>query len=207
LVHIQELKMRSTRAAADSGAREAEGLRRKLSQATLWLQHIKATPLAASSAEWLNHAESMQGCMLSHHKAHKRLGRFPPATEQQLLSFLELLCATLIQVLKQAPALVAKYQQPPAQASSDTAGSRGKQHAPSHSSSGFGHSGSSGICGSNSSMSRAAAEALAAEHMLTGLLREIVPAVITCEVWLQECEGSNASAVINTGGCIAAMLF
>jgi hypothetical protein len=115
------------RVVSDAGvsASEAAGLQRKLGQATQWVQHIKATPLTALSLEWLERVESLHRCMLSHLKVFDRLGRLPPAIEQQLLHFFELLLATLIEVLKQAPALVTKCQQTPAQASSDTASSRG----------------------------------------------------------------------------------
>jgi hypothetical protein len=54
-------------------------------------------------------------------------------------------------------------------------------------------------------VSRAEAEELAAVHKLTGLLRELVPSVITCEVWLQQCGGSMASVVVQTGGYVAAV--
>jgi hypothetical protein len=84
-------------------------LERKLTQATQWLQHIKATPLADLGPEWVHHAESICQCMSSHLKAFDRLGRFPPAKEQQLLSFFHLLCGTLTQLLHQAPAEVAEF--------------------------------------------------------------------------------------------------
>jgi hypothetical protein len=199
--------MRSTRVAAVLSAAAAEGLERSLSQAAQRLQHVKDTELADLGREWVQHAESIRQCMSSHVKVFDSVGRFPLAKEQQLLSFYQLVCATLIQVLNQAPALVAKYQPTPSHASSDTADGKGSsdQQAASNSSSSSSSSGGSSSS-SKVRLGRALDEELAAEYVLTGLLRELLPATTDCEVCLEHHLESIAIAVRQSGGCIAAKL-
>jgi hypothetical protein len=78
-----------------------------------WLQHIKDTPVADLEDAWVERANSGCDSLSRQFSLHDALSgdKLPPAKEQQLYSVLQLLCATNLQLLKQAQELAVKQQQ------------------------------------------------------------------------------------------------
>ncbi|KAF6258449.1 hypothetical protein COO60DRAFT_1120851 [Scenedesmus sp. NREL 46B-D3] len=161
--------MRSTRVAAAVGAAAAAaGLPRNLEQAMQWLQHIKSTPVADLDPVWEQRAEKVRCSLSTYLEAHDALGRLPSATEQQLLTILELLCATIFQLLRQAPDVAPKCQQPAGWGSKDEESS----------------------CSSSSDGRASATDPDLAAARLVDMLSELMPALTQCIVCLDSTLGN-----------------
>jgi hypothetical protein len=125
--------MRYTRVAAAVGAAAvAAGLPRNLQQASQWLQHIKDTPVAELEEVWVQRAERVNQSLNGLLNLHDGKGKLPPATAQQLLPVFQLLCATIVQLLKQVPGVSPSLQHPAGgiQAASSSSSGSGRATEP-----------------------------------------------------------------------------
>jgi hypothetical protein len=154
-------------AAAAGAAAVAAGLPRNLQQALQWLQHINDTPVAELEDVWVERAQRITRSLSTHLNLHDSLGKLPAATEQELMSVFQLLCATITQLLKQAQEVATKHQQPAGPACSHAASS------------------------SNSSSS-SSTDLSPAAGMVVDLLRALLPALTSCFV----CLGSSIDSIV-----------
>jgi hypothetical protein len=177
----QPRRMRSTRVAAAIGeAAVAAGLGppRNLQQTIQWLQHIKATAVIDLGDVWLRRAGSIHRSMKDWLKTHDAKGGLPAATEQQLLIAFQLLCESLLQLLRQAPGVAPKQQQLAGGTSTDQA--------------------------SSSSSQGTATDPVPAATALFGLLENLVGALTLCGVCLGSVMEGFIRIHVKTGGCLQA---
>jgi hypothetical protein len=94
-------------------------------QALQWLQHIKRTPVTDLDNIWAQRVVGIQCWWSSWLEKQIAVGRLPSEAGhmQQLLPVFQLLCETVLQLLRQAPGVAPKQQQLAGGTSTDQASS------------------------------------------------------------------------------------